>query len=214
MKTHFILSMMLLASVSFVSFGQNVNDDDFLFEEEKKHLTFKGIPIDGNAAGFSLELMYKGFDLDYYSDEGKGAVMSGQFTNYKVQLLVLTTPKTHIVRRVEVKYPARENWYDLKALYKDLKSQLTKKYGLPESYEFFSYPFEAGDGYEIVALKNEKCSFASFYYIDSFGKRIGTICLSIEKDDIGGYVSLGYEDEQNTRIMKEELNELGIINNN
>ena len=43
----------------------------------------------------------------------------------------------------------------------------TKKYGEPKDhFEFFSSPYYEGDGYELQALRKEKCNYISFWTLD------------------------------------------------
>ncbi len=53
------------------------------------------------------------------------------------------------------------------SLYSSLKDLLIRKYGKPTSdYSFFKSPYENGDGFEITAIKSNKCMYAAFWTIN------------------------------------------------
>ena len=66
--------------------------------------------------------------------------------------------------------------------------QFKKKYGEPtEHFEFFSKPYYKGDGYEMQALRLDKCNYASYSE-----KENGTICVEMSK---GWHQWIAYEDK-------------------
>jgi hypothetical protein len=139
------------------------------------------------------------------------AVLEGEFTNRNCIIFVTSSPKSKIVWKVNVLLLPKENtWYKLESDYYNYVKQYTKKYGKPtKSFEFFSEPYYAGDGYELQALDKDKCTYASFWQLKN-----GTICVSIGgfTPSIGGHrIFLIYEDELNSNIA--ELEEEGEIQN-
>lgn len=196
-----ILLLVALVLLPVIGFSQN----DGLFSlENGKHLTFRDVPIDGSLNAFIAQIEVKGFTSLYTADDYQGAVLSGRFIGKDVKLIIITTPKTKTVWKVAVKFEDQRNWYSLKSDYTELKSSLTVKYGGPTSYEFFSSPYEEGDGYEMTAIYAEKCVYTSFFEIKENGVVIGYLSLSINKNDSQGYVSLSYEDSTNAAIMRSE----------
>ena len=78
-----------------------------------------------------------------------------------------------------------------------------KKYGNPtNNYEFFSKPYYEGDGYELSALRNEKC-----HYISAFETKNGVVYLEISKFK---KIEINYEDKANSNIMDREKEETVI----
>lgn len=198
------ISVLLLISIASTCLGQIVSGNSFILSEVKEHFEFKSIPIDGSVYGFCVKLQEKGFELLYRSDDRRGAILSGVFTNKPVTVLVLATPTTKRVWEVVVQYEEKENWYDLKAAYKDLKNQLSQKYGIPESHEYFSEPFEKGDGKEMVALWADKCTYESFFTYKPLSETIGIVKLTIEKSGVKGRISLSYVDSSNEALLIKE----------
>lgn len=62
-----------------------------------------------------------------------------------------------------------------------------------------SFPqYYEGDGYELQALKNDKCTYSTYFKTEK-----GTLNVAITSS---GNLSLGYEDKINTEIQTEEKN--------
>lgn len=89
-----------------------------------------------------------------------------------------------------------------------LHQLLVGKYGEPDStYDFFSSPYERGDGYEDQALANEKYSRSSYWTRDGRDLHISLALVS------KGWTSLSYEDpalttkatEEETRANSDEI---------
>ena len=80
------------------------------------------------------------------------------------------------------------NWY---ARHK-VKKIITEKYGEPDKgYEFFSDPYSLGDGYELQAVRLEKCFYLQVWNAnEKFPNQ--TLAVRMNK---GLYVSLVYEND-------------------
>ena len=91
-------------------------------------------------------------------------------------------------------------WYSIKDKYEKIKNQLTKKYGKPESHEFFSDPYYEGDGYELQALSNEHCTWMSL-----FRTPIGSVSVSMSSES---KVLVIYQDKINQEIRESEQNSI------
>lgn len=166
----------------------------------QEHLDFRGVPIDGHIDNFVSKMEGLGYTLDNKSD--KSAKMSGQFTGRNVELWIFYTRKTHTVWKV-VMYFDEDSWSSLKSDYFEYKKLYTQKYGEPSSsYEFFSKPYYEGDGYELQALRKEKCHYLSLYKLDT-----GTIAVQISEFE---QLKLAYEDEINSDLMTEEKNSAAL----
>jgi hypothetical protein len=153
------------------------------------HLTFKDIPINGELSSFVEKLKKEGFLLEKI--DGNIAILKGKFVNRDCEIYVFATPKTLIARNVTVYLPKETTWSSIKSDYHSFKASFWAKYGAPaNSYEFFSKPYYEGDGYEMQALRLEKCTYASFWDVPE-----GTIVVKISEFE---QISFVYEDKTNT----------------
>jgi hypothetical protein len=67
----------------------------------------------------------------------------------------------------------------------------TSKYGQPsDNFEYILSPYYEGDGFELQALRNEKCTYSTFFITDS-----GFIIVKMTNS---GKLSLEYEDKTNS----------------
>ena len=163
--------------------------------QAQEHMTFKGVPMDCNLATYVAKLEAKGYKT-VYTDE-TGSVLTGSFAGKDdCEIYVISTGVSKLVWTVVVYFPEETSWSSLKSEYNSFKQSYTGKYGVPESYEFFSSPYYEGDGYELQALGVEKCTFASYFTTTS-----GNITLRIGKK---GQVQVAYEDAINVEIWKAE----------
>ncbi len=163
----------------------------------QEHMAFKGISMDRNVTSFVSQLKASGYTELLVQDEG--AVLSGNFAEKDdCTIFVLGTNRGELVWKVVVKFPERVSWYSLKSEYNTFKTSYTNKYGAPESYEYFSDPYYEGDGYELQALRLEKCRYISY-----FTTSLGTIMLKIGDDKC---VTVVYEDAINVELKKSEKN--------
>lgn len=166
----------------------------FISSFAQEHISFMGIPVDGPASAFVTKLKAKGFTLDKSDD--KAYLMSGSFTGKDVELFVFFSPKTKVACKVVVYYPKRTSWYSIKGEYNNLKESYEKKYHLRNSFSFFSDPYYEGDGYEMQAVRNEKCNYISFF--DAPG---GGIVVEISEFE---QVKVAYEDDANMEKSRKE----------
>lgn len=165
---------------------------------QEKHLEFKGIPIDGQLTEFVEKLKNEGYTL--VQQEWFVAQLEGKFANKDCNIYVLATPKTNIVESVVVHLPQSTSWQTIQSDYYSYKEIFTNKYGAPyDSYEFFSNPYNEGDGYEMQAIREEKCHYISFWGVPE-----GTIYVQIS-----GYeqITFTYEDKINSEKSSEEKQE-------
>ncbi|MCE8862754.1 hypothetical protein [Phocaeicola vulgatus] len=166
-----------------------------VFLTAQSHLTFMGIEISGHEDEFKKHLEQKGFE--YLSSYEHSHAFFGKFANEYVNLLVLSSPKTNVVCKVIVQFPQKEKWYDLKRDYFNKKELYSSKYVLDKDFEFFSSPYEDGDGYEMRAIASEKCTYTTFFLAPN-----GGIILEIDKKK---RIVVSYEDTLNTQLSKDEL---------
>ena len=163
----------------------------------QEHMTFKGIPMDGNLTSFVSQLKANGYTELLTQEDA--VVLSGNFAGKDdCTVYVLGTNRGELVWKVVVKFPECVSWYSLKSEYNTFKTSYTNKYGAPESYEYFSDPYYEGDGYELQALRLEKCRYVSY-----FTTSLGIIMLEIGDDKC---VTVVYEDAINVELKKSEKN--------
>lgn len=172
------------------------------FTMAQGHLEFKGIPIDGKVNEFVNKLKENGYVQTY--QDGYNFILKGEFTGKKASIIVLGTKKTGTVWKVAVNFEKSTSWNSLKSDYEEYKKLFVQKYGAPTNdYHFFSKPYYEGDGYELQALRKEKC-----YYVSFFKTENGMLSVKLSKTE---NLSLEYEDSTNAVLQKEE-NETSIIN--
>lgn len=181
LKTPFLLICLLVCS-------------SFAFSQSQgEHLTFKGISIKGTVESFANKMIAKGYQRKI--TDNNYVVMHGDFVGEECDIYLLSSPKTNIIWKVGVFVPESSDWYELKHKYFKMKEQLKEKYGECESFEFFRDPYYEGDGYEMQAIRNHKCSYTSF-----FETSIGSVCLQIDDSQL----IISYEDSVNSKIMASE----------
>jgi hypothetical protein len=131
--------------------------------------------------------------------------MNGKVGNTEIELFLLTTPKSKKLYKATVYLPTKETWYAIKQNYLDYLEVLTTKYGTPhQSYDFFSKPYFEGDGYEMSALKLEKCTYSAFWLnIDNT-----SIVIQISKYN---QVMISYQNDANQKIAASERDALNNV---
>ena len=165
------------------------------FTQAQEHMTFKDISMNCNLTTFVSKLEAKGYKTILVEDNA--AALSGNFAGKdNCTIMILSTTSSKFVWKVVVDFPEHDSWSSLKSEYKSFKESYSQKYGTPKSYEFFSKPYYDGDGYELQALRVEKCTFASFFETPS-----GNIMLEINKNKC---VRVTYEDAINVEIKSRE----------
>lgn len=170
---------------------------------QNAHLTFKDIPIDGNVKDFADKLSKKGFtQIEGLEDDI--IRMEGKFADFNAEVWLVATPKTKTIWKVVVTTKKYTSWSSIKADFEEYKEIYTKKYGKPANdYHFFSRPYYEGDGYEMQALKLEKCTYATVFKIPE-----GGIMIKMTK---WGDISFSYEDNVNVKIKNSE-SEQSVLN--
>jgi hypothetical protein len=152
--------------------------------QERKHFTFKEIPIDGSIANFVKELEKQNFKLEDITDVD--AVLTGRFTGELVQIVVQGKKET--VGSVNVIFPLRESWPATKERYDYIKSNLIEKYGEPKIVtEKFDEPYSEGLGNEKQALKEGKCVYQCDF-TTKVGEGIITLKIYVDMSIILVYV--------------------------
>lgn len=167
------------------------------------HLTFQGIPLDGNMDTFVYQLEKKGYS--FVSDGDHVCLYEGKFANTDVSILVLTTPLSGLVHSVFVQMKEK-TWNSAKATYYKFKDLLTRKYGnIIEEIEQFYDPYYDGDGYELTAIQNGCCVYSTHFKVQH-----GVIGVMISSNDEFDGVIMSYRDDKNSRINDGEDDQIAF----
>jgi hypothetical protein len=193
----FLVALFAIASVQF-SLGQTKSDTS-------KHLTFKGVPINGTLAEYVSKMKKSGFTAKGTKDGA--AILEGEFATYKNCIVGVNTLKQKdVVSNIVVVFPNRDDWSSLSSNYFNLKELLTEKYGKPSEVveEFQSFTPDS-DGSKMTLVKLDECKYYTTYETDK-----GTIQLSIEIDKAkDAFVKLVYYDKINYEsVRKQALDDL------
>lgn len=188
MKKFISFITILLISTSIIAQTNNDNHE---------YLEFKNTPINGTLSEMVKKMQALGYKLEEAAEYV--AIMEGSFANENCEIVLYASPKTKTMHSIIVNFGEQTSWYSLKAKYKKLKEQLTSKYNhTPKSTEYFADPYYEGDGYEMQALRNEKCFYFSTFNFDN-----GKIGVYI----VGNKVQLLYQDSNGNSLNKKEENE-------
>ena len=188
MKKFISFITILLISTSIIAQTNNDNHE---------YLEFKNTPINGTLSEMVKKMQALGYKLEEAAEYV--AIMEGSFANENCEIVLYASPKTKTMHSILVNFGEQTSWYSLKAKYKKLKEQLTSKYNhAPKSTEYFADPYYEGDGYEMQALRNEKCFYFSTFNFDN-----GKIGVYI----VGNKVQLLYQDSNGNSLNEKEENE-------
>ena len=162
----------------------------------QEHASFKGITLDQSVNSFNEELKKIGYrysdksefqNFDVFEFKGNFAGMSD------CEIWVYGMKNNGIVFKVIVVSDDYEQWYSIKTQYNTIKNAMTDKYGKPENdFHFFSSPYYEGDGYEMSALKQDKCTYAAYWHING-----NTIVVRMHKSKC---IHIVYQDDSNMEI--------------
>lgn len=160
-----------------------------------KSQAFDGVEIGGPISVAIEKFKAKGYKLvEKYET---GARMVGKVGVYQVELYLTKTPKSGKFAKIGLYFDKRISWSSLLSDYNRMKEIIVDKYGIPTSdYETFVNPFYLGDGYEMTAVKIEKCIYASYWLMDTMN-----ISLEISKF---AQVNLSYENVANMDLLSRE----------
>jgi hypothetical protein len=190
MKT--ILSTLFFTFTFATSFTQIKSDSS-------KHLSFKGIPIDGTLNEYVSKMRESGFDQ--IRMENGAAVLKGDFASYKNCIVGVTTLKQKdLVSKITVKFPYCDTWSSLTANYFDLKEMLTEKYGkFSDCVEKFQSHVPDDDLSKMLQVKLDACKYYTIYNTEK-----GSLQLSIENEGGRCFVKLAYLDKMNSETIKKK----------
>jgi len=188
-----IFSALLFSVLALTSFAQ-------LKSDSSKHLTFKGVPIDGTLADYVLKMKNNGLTLK--STKDGIAILEGDFASYKNCVIGVSTLKQKdLVSKIAVMFPACDTWSSLSSNYFNLKKLLTEKYSkASESVEEFQSYTPKDDGSKMIQVQLGACKYYTNYETEK-----GTIQLSIAHSDITScFITLVYFDKLNSESVKKQ----------
>lgn len=170
--------------------------------DDGKHLLFKQFPITGDVNALIKQLCSSGYTIsEPYDYVYNAASLIGSFAgNNDCHVAVIGTPKSHLACCVMVFLQEHHIWYTIKDQYEKIKNQLSKKYGTPETYEYFMDPYYEGDGSELTALFSDHCTWMSI-----FNTPKGTISVSMTSES---KVLIAYQDKINQEIKEQEASSI------
>lgn len=141
--------------------------------QEKQHLEFDGVQINGTVEHVMANLRSKG-----YKQEKGVSKLRGRVMGKKAMVTVASTPDGTSVYLILVEFDTKKNWENVNTCYESMKMQLRARYGDPVLYkEEFDSPLAEAD--PIKALKYDNCRFICHFQAPG-----GEIILTISKDAI------------------------------
>ena len=188
------LTVLFLSLAVLVSFAQTKADSS-------KHLTFKGVPLDGTLDQYVVKMKQNGF-THINTNDGM-AMLQGDFAGYKdCYVGVSTLKQKDLVHKIGVIFPDRDTWSALSGNYSNLKQMLTEKYGKPtetvEKFDGYSQPKD--DNSKMFEVKFDRCKYYSIWATDK-----GDIQLSIDHNSVTScFVKLVYFDKVNSDTIKKQ----------
>lgn len=183
----------LLALVPYLGLAQQPNNqgstqDDFL----GRYITFKGIELkEGLRMDDMLRMLEsKGFKraetFELFKNKFNGYQLVGSFFNtIECDIKIMpTTNDKNIVGIINVHFPERQTFKQLKEEYDKIKDALNNKYHLNSCEEGFDDEYvgnNTSDYFKLRALQNDECKFKSIYYLSDnpFSLIKGQIVLTI-----------------------------------
>lgn len=157
----------LLLTICLLAFGLAA------MAQEKPHLEFEGVAINGKVESVVSKLRTKGFK------QVKGtSTLNGKVMGQKASVTVASTPDGETVYLILVNCDTKKNWETVHTCYESMKMQLMARYGDPVLFkEEFASPLAEAD--PMKALHYGNCTFTSHYSAPG-----GEIILTITKDAV------------------------------
>lgn len=172
--------------------------------QSQNHLTFKGIPIEGNMSSFCQKLKEKGFTE--IGNDNTTTLFTGDFTGKNAMIGVTSSNDGKNVFGVTVVFESSEEWNTLVSTYDYYKNLYTRKYGTP------SYSKEKNPAYsDSNTSKMYEVIQGTVIWGSKWDVEGGTIEILIEKsDNYGeGMVMILYRDSQNVEAkIQSDLEEI------
>ena len=160
---------------------------------------FNGVEVGKPLSITQNSLKSKGFIFN--KNNGDIHQYSGKVNGESAKISIVSTPITKIVWKLHVEISTRYDWPSIKSEFEKYSETFIEKYGEPKSkYNFFSSPYEEGDGYEMLAIYKDKCDY---FYSWEFEKY--TIILKIDSYKYGeASIIISYENKK-LKYMKSDI---------
>ena len=165
------------------------------------HMKFMGLPIDGQLTTFCQALEKQNFRC---SSMYANPVFYGFFKDQRANVIVETTPETHIVCQVLVAFLQLNTWNELDSMYNALKADLIAQYGEPVETK------EVGEGPQDHTQIRQYLEDVILIRRCKFETKTGTIDLGIDNLRLHQrshgvpYTYLIYTDKANITIAAQE----------
>lgn len=177
-----------LSKISNISIEPETNNNvqnlfDFIYSEDyistdgREHLLFNGVYIDGNLERVINSLKERGYDLVKKNGE-ISATMKGRYLDNNVELSIQTTKSKNIVWGINVAFPVRNKWNELKSDYLRLKEYINKFGPIEVRNEEFKSPYYDGCNEEMNAVIIPQACL----YCSQVGLNSGIISVIINND--------------------------------
>ena len=179
----------------------------FLTELSIGQMVFNNMEMGVPYHNFRLDLIKKGyiFRSDPVKEAENTFSYSGKFINKDANIEVMVTPNTKIVWKVSVELPESNSWDGLKSEFFDLCKKMTQKYGRASKFlTSFLKPYAEGDGNELQAIYNGKCTY--FYNWKTENGLIGIAIISHKEE--AALINIWYEDKDASATNSEEKNKV------
>lgn len=189
----------------------------------QEHMTFQGIPIDGNIKTFTKQMKKHGFKLVHRNNEVYS--FKGRYISDGDNIMVYFSPKTTTVTMVwvSINFPLMsktESWEYVKQQYDYVNNLVSRNYNTAEkeATEYFEPPYVEGDGNEISAILNKKIHYNTNYYLPQ-GRILVTITNVSEfifsynlsqRDHYIPNISIAIGDKRNEDLYKKETGDIQL----
>lgn len=162
--------------------------------------SFDGVSISGDMTSCINQFKSKGYKV--INTDADNVTLEGSINGMPIELYVFRTPKSKKVCKAVVYLNKQTTWSDLSSQYWKFYELFVNKYGkVSFSKAEFETPYELGDGYEMTAVKVEKCKYHAMWETNANL----TVAVEISKYS---QVKLVYENDTNMNINTEEYKEL------
>lgn len=169
----------------------------------QKHLTFKGIPIEGSMTEFCQKLTSKGFVS--LGREDNVSLFAGNFTGRKSTVGIISSDNGKDVYGVMVFFDSCSEWNTLVDTYGYYKNLYTRKYGEPAISREEINSDSDDNTILMIGLSEGKNVYASLWKVEG-----GEIEIDIKKGGVAeGRVVICYRDAQNLNAkIEKDLDEI------
>lgn len=167
---------------------------------QEKHLSFKGVPIDGTLKQYTAAMVKAGFKSEGTQDGL--SLLSGDFAGFKGCIVgVSTISNCDVVNRIAVLFPEKDTWSALMGDYEHLKDLLTEKYGEPEMVRERFTKYHGNDNdLKMYAVNDDEIEWFTVFSTD-----LGDIELTLVGGTFGhqARVRLSYYDRANSETVRQ-----------